>query len=414
NYGWGAVRMPFRIMLPQFWHIESYMPENLQYENVLRHLPLIEMDVYGSGTPVKHYRDWIEHQSYDAYWKAISDEERFHQIEVPAYNMGGWFDIFVDGTVNGYKGLRRHGATEEAREGTRLIIGPWGHGVTQSYGGVDFGEAAVIDLFDLQLQFYDRHLKGLDLAIKSEKPVELFYMGANQWRGEDDWPIPGTEYRKMYFSGDGSANSVRGDGSLQVEPASQNQSDSFLYDPLHAVPTTGGNNCCGTPTQAGPRDQRPIERREDVLVYTSPVLSDPVTVAGPVALTLFASTDGQDTDWMIKLVDVYPDGFSMPISEGILRARFRKGLDEMELLIPDQVYDFTINLTPTANVFLPGHKIRVDITSSNFPQFDRNPNTGLDLGMSAKTRIAKQTVFHGGTRPSHITLPVVPMLVGTK
>jgi putative CocE/NonD family hydrolase len=186
--------------------------------------------------------------------------------------------------------------------------------------------------------------------------------------------------------------------------------DTYRYDPANPVPTTGGNNCCGTPTAAGPIDQRPIERREDILVYTSDYLRDPLTIAGPVRIKLFAATDGPDTDWMIKLIDVYPDGNSMPISEGILRARFHEGLDKIKLLTPDQMYEFDIEMTGTANVFRPGHRIRVDITSSNFPQFDRNPNTGDPLGSSATVRIAKQTIYHGGKNLSHIILPVVPAL----
>jgi len=240
-----------------------------------------------------------------------------------------------------------------------------------------------------------------------EKPVQLFYMGVNRWRSETDWPLPGTEYREMYISSNGSANSVRGDGSLSFTKPVKKASDTYRYDPLNPVPTTGGNNCCGTPTAAGPVDQRPVERREDVLVYTSEFLKDTLTIAGPVKMKLFAATDGKDTDWMIKLTDVYPDGYSMPISEGILRARFREGIDKIRLLTPNQVYEYDIELTGTANAFLPGHRIRIDITSSNFPQFDRNPNTGDPLGSSAVTRVAVQTIHHGGTNLSHVLLPVV-------
>ena len=188
------------------------------------------------------------------------------------------------------------------------------------------------------------------------------------------------------------------------------KNDRYRYDPLSPVPTTGGNNCCGTPTPAGPRDQRPLETREDILVYTSDFLTDSITIAGQVVMKLFAATDGPDTDWMIKLIDVYPDGYAMPVSEGILRARFREGLDQIKLLTPNQTYEYDITMTPTANVFLPGHRIRVDITSSNFPQFDRNPNTGAPLGTDAKTRVAEQTIFHGGRKASNIILPVVPSL----
>ncbi len=407
NYGWGVVRMPNRIMLPQYWHTESYMPENLKYDNVLMHLPLNNMDVTFEGAPVQHYRDWLIHESYDKYWKDISDEERFEKITVPVHTLGGWFDIFLMGTINGYVGMKKHGGSPEARAGARMIIGPWGHGPTRSFGGVDFTPDAFMDMFDLQIRFYDYYLKGINTGLDFEKPVQLFYMGVNKWRSETDWPVPGTKFREMYISGNGPANSVRGSGTLSFTKPVKKASDTYRYDPLNPVPTTGGNNCCGTPTAAGPVDQRPIERREDVLVYTSDFLTDTLTIAGPVRMKLFAATDGKDTDWMIKLVDVYPDGYSMPVSEGILRARFREGLDKIKLLTPNQVYEYDIELTGTANSFLPGHRIRIDITSSNFPQFDRNPNTGDPLGSSALTRVATQTIHHGGTSLSHILLPVV-------
>jgi len=407
NYGWGVVRMPNRIMLPQYWHTEAYTPEELKYDNILRHLPLKDGDLKSAGSTVQHYRDWIEHESYDDYWKSISDEERFDKIKVPTYNSGGWFDIFVMGTINGYVGMRNKGATPEARKGARLIIGPWGHGPSKTFGGVDFTDAALLSQFDLELRFYDYHLKGIKNGLEKEKPVKLFYMGANQWREEDDWPIPGTSFTPIYLNAEGPANSVRGKGTLTFDKPATAGTSTYRYDPQQPVPTTGGNNCCGSPTLSGPRDQRPLEQREDVLVYTSDFLTKSITIAGPVKMKLQAATDGLDTDWMIKLVDVQPNGYAMPVSEGILRARFREGLDKPKLLEPNQVYEYEIELTGTANVFKPGHRIRIDITSSNFPQFDRNPNTGEPLGSSTTTRIANQTIHLGGPKPSHLILPVV-------
>jgi putative CocE/NonD family hydrolase len=410
NYGWGVVRMPNRIMLPQYFHTENYTPEELKYANILMHLPLNDGDLQSAGAVVPHYRDWIKHESYDDYWKSISDEERFNKIDVPTYVSGGWFDIFVMGTINGYVGMKNKGATPEARKGARMIIGPWGHGPSQSFGDVDFTPAALVEQFETELSFFDYHLKGIKNAIETDKPVRLFYMGANQWRSETDWPIPGTKYQELYLGNNGNANSVRGKGTLSFTKPTKTGTDTYQYDPQSPVPTTGGNNCCGTPTPSGPRDQRPLEQREDVLVYTSEFLEKPLTIAGPVKMKLHAATDGPDTDWMIKLVDVHPNGFAMPVSEGILRAKFREGLDKIKLLTPDKVYEYEIEMTGTANVFQPGHRIRVDITSSNFPQFDRNPNTGEPLGTSTKTRIAKQTIHFGSTEISHILLPVVPGL----
>ncbi|MCB0686638.1 MAG: CocE/NonD family hydrolase [Saprospiraceae bacterium] len=407
NYGWGVVRMPHKIMLPQYWHTADYISENLKYDNVLMHLPLMTGDLESGNEAIKHYRDWLTHESYDEYWKSISDEERLDQITVPTHTYGGWFDIFVQGTVNGFVAMKNHGATKEARDGARMIIGPWGHGPSKAFGGIEFGDHAYVDLRQRELDFFDFHLKGIDNGLGEEKPVKIFYMGVNRWSGEDNWPIPGTNFTDLYLQSNGDANSVRGGGHLSFSKPAEAGSDQYRYDPDFPVPTTGGNNCCGTPTPAGPRDQRPIEQREDVLVYTSDFLKDSISIAGQVKMKLFAATDGPDTDWMIKLVDVHPDGYAMPVSEGILRARFHEGLDKISLLNPNQTYAFEIEMTPTANVFLPGHRIRVDITSSNFPQFDRNPNTGAPLGKDAEVRIAQQTIHHGAVKASSIILPVV-------
>lgn len=410
NYGWGVVRMPNRIMLPQYWHTETWTTEDLKYDNILWHLPLKDGDLQSAGYATKHYRDWIQHDSYDDYWKAISDEERFDKIKVPTHTFGGWFDIFLAGTINGYVGMKNKGGSPQARSGARMIIGPWGHGSSQSFGDVDFTPIAQVDQFETELRFFDYHVKGIQNGLDKDLPVRLFYMGANQWRSEADWPIPGTQYQKWYISSNGAANAARGDGMLSpVKPAAAGK-DMYRYDPANPVKTLGGNNCCGTPTPPGPKDQRPLEQRSDVLVYTSDYLDSAVTIAGPVNMKLFAATDGPDTDWMIKLVDVYPNGFAMPVAEGIIRARFREGLDKPKLLKTGEVYAYDISLTGTANVFLPGHRIRIDITSSNFPQFDRNPNTGDPLGANATVRVATQTIHHGGNYDSHIIMPLVPAL----
>jgi hypothetical protein len=406
NYGWGVVRMPNRIMLPQYWHTETWAPEELRYDRILYHLPLITGDLQSAGYAVAHYREWLKHQSYDAYWKAVSDEERLDRITVPVHTFGGWFDIFLAGTLNGFTGMRARGGSERARRESRMIVGPWGHGASRKFGDIDFGEHAFVDQFERELRWFDHYLKNVDNGIDRQPPVRIFYMGANTWRDAQDWPVPGTRYVPYYLSSGGRANSLRGNGRLGTAMPSGAPSDSYTYDPNLPVPTLGGNNCCGTPTIAGPKDQRPVESREDVLVYTSEVLTQPLTIAGPVKMKLWASTGGRDTDWMVKLVDVHPNGQAFNIAEGMLRARFRSGLDKMELLEPERVYEFTVDLAGTANVFLPGHRLRVDVTSSNFPQFDRNPNTGEDLGASSGTLAVRQVVHHTGGRPSHVLLPV--------
>jgi len=400
NYGWGVVRMPNRIMLPQYWHTETWSPPELKYETVLSHLPLNDMDLRSAGTAVPHFREWLKHEDYDEYWRSISDEELYRKVKVPVHTSGGWYDIFLNGTINGFVGMRRSGGSELARTGSKMTIGPWGHGPSQKFGDIDFGPQAHRKLFDRELRWFDYHLKATDNGIDKEPPVEIFYMGVNKWRHEQDWPIPGAKATPFFLAAH---------RSLAAQKPDVSATERYRYDPSKPVPTLGGNNCCGTPTAAGPKDQRPIESREDVLVFTGEALKEPIAIAGPISMKLFAATDGRDTDWMIKLVDVYPDGFAMNIAEGILRSRFRKGLDKMELLTPNQVYEFDIDMAGTANVFQAGHRIRIDIMSSNYPQFDRNPNTGDPLGASNRTRIANQTVLIGGSRASHVILPIVPM-----
>ena len=401
NYGWGVVRMPNRIMLPQNWHTGKEAVPELAYEKILKHLPLSTGDLRSANYAVKHYRDWIEHPSYDDYWKAISDEERFDKVKVPIHTSGGWFDIFLAGTINGYTGMRARGGSPDARSKTRMVIGPWGHGQSQKFGDIDFGHDADHKLIDYELRFFDHHMKGAQNGLDTELPVKIFYMGAaNKWKFEKDWPIPGTQYTNWYLHQGGRLRPTAPDATTTT---------NYRYDPEDPVPTLGGNNCCGSPTVAGPVDQQPLQNRADIARFISDPLDQPLAIAGPLKMKLHASTDGPDTDWMIKLLDVHPDGRAYPMAEGMLRARFRNGIDKPSLLKPDEVYEFTIDLVGTAVVFAKGHTIRVDVMSSNFPQFDRNPNTGEASGASAKLRAAKQTIHHSKAKPSHIVLPVVPL-----
>ena len=399
NFGWGVVRMPFRIMQPQLYFTGPDAAPELRYETLLKHLPLETMDERAFQHPVQHWRDWVQHESYDAYWKAISDEEDFDRVQVPVMTQGGWFDIFLAGTINGYVGARNKGANDRVKRYSRMVIGPWGHGPSRKYGDLDFGPDADRTLFQYEQRWHDFHLKGIDNGVGAEPPVQIFYMGVNRWRGEQDWPVPGTAYTRWHLQ--------PGDGLAPAAPTGADASSSYRYDPNDPVPTTGGNNCCGSPTIAGPVDQAPLDARKDIVRFTSEPLKEPVTIAGPVKMDLHATTDGRDTDWMVKLVDVHPDGKAYPMAEGILRARFREGLDKPSLLTSGQAYRYEIDMVGTALVFQPGHRIRVDITSSNFPQFDRNLNTGDPLGKGTKPRVAQQTIHHSASRPSAIVLPVV-------
>jgi putative CocE/NonD family hydrolase len=238
--------------------------------------------------------------------------------------------------------------------------------------------------------------------------VKLFVMGRNEWVYEQEYPLARTDYRPFYFTSHGGANSDKGNGGLSWTKPAAAAPDRFSYDPAKPVPSLGGNNCCGTPTPAGPKDQRPIESRQDILIYTSDALQEELEVTGPVKVVLYASSDAVDTDFVAKLVDVHPDGASYNMAEGIVRARYRDSLSAPALMKPGEVYRFEIDLVGTSIAFQKGHRIRVHVTSSHFPQFDRNPNTGAKFGTTAEIKVAQQTVYHDAERPSHIVLPVIP------
>jgi len=376
----------------------------------MKHMPLREFPMFRMGAP--YFFDWLEHPSYDDYWRRICIEEHHPKINVPALNIGGWYDIFQGGTVRNFLGMRSRGGSESARAGQRLIVGPWSHAVPfqNLVGGVDFGyqtSAISADMDGLQLRFFDRHLKGIgdsDLA-----PVRIFVMGINRWREEKEWPIPGTEFRRYYLHSRGRANSMYGDGALSTQPPGAEPPDHFLYNPNDPVPTVGGPLCCyAGALQGGAFDQSSVEHRADVLVYSTEPLSEDVEVTGPIVVTLFAASSAPDTDFTAKLVDVGPCGMARNLTDGIIRARFRESQSEQKLLSPGKVTQFTIDLWNTANVFKAGHRIRLEISSSNFPRFDRNPNTGNDPFTDSEARPAMQTVMHDRAYPSHITLPIVP------
>jgi putative CocE/NonD family hydrolase len=405
NFGWGPVRQESRIMQNTGMHTAG--PESISYDKILWSLPLSDMQKL-AGRNAQFYRDWISHPDYDAYWKKINAEEMFDQIPIPVHTFGGFFDIFSQGTVRGFTGVAKRGATETARKGSNMVIGPWGHGSSRKFGDLDFGAHGHVDAHALELRWFDYWLKGVQNGLDKEPPVKLYVMGRDEWRLENEFPLARTQYKNLYLHSGGRANGAQGDGSLTWEAPGDERPDSYRYDPENPVPSLGGNNCCGTPTPAGPKDQRPIENRPDVLVYTSGYLQEPVEVTGLVKLVLHASSDALDTDFVAKLIDVYPDGRSFNMAEGILRARYREGTDKPRLLEPGKTYGMTIDMVATSVEFRRGHRIRLDITSSHFPQFDRNPNTGEEFGKGTAVKVARQTIHHSRTSATHLVLPVIP------
>jgi putative CocE/NonD family hydrolase len=387
--------------------------QSIEYHNwteAFRAIPLIEMDQL-AGRALDFWKDWIQHPTDDDYWAAMNDEKRWNEIASPAFNMGGWYDLYAQHTFVNFNGLHQHGRTPEARQ-SKLIVGPWPHSLSTSSrtGDVDFGADSMADLEALELRWFDYWLKGIDNGVVDEPPLRLFIMGVNQWRDEHEWPLARTTWQKWYLHSNGRANAVLGDGSLSTEPPQDESSDRFVYDPRYPVQTMGGNNCCSPHIVPwGPYDQRPVEMRGDVLCYTTAPMETDMEVTGPIKAILYAATDGLDTDWTAKLVDVAPTGYAMNLCDGIIRARYRESFTNPTLLEPNTVYEYEIDVGVTGNVFRKGHSIRLEISSSNFPRFDRNPNTGRAFGMDAEMRQAQQTVYHSREYPSHIILPVIPV-----
>jgi putative CocE/NonD family hydrolase len=382
-------------------------------------LPLNSFSPFRSHAP--YYYDWLAHPDYDAYWQQVDVEQRFAEVTVPVLNTGGWYDAFAMGTMRSFQGVRADGGTAAAREGTQLVMTCCGHTGTQ--GLIDWGPEA--HAFDTKMssgrdvsgfrRWFDHHLKGVDNGADTDPTVRLFVMlppdtgtqGSGFELMADQYPLPNASPTRFHLQSGGLANTRHGDGTLSRD-APAGPPDRFVYDPRHPVPTMGGNLCCGDFLRRGALDQADVELREDVLVYTSPPLTEPLTVIGPVLVALSAASSAPDTDFTAKLVDVHLDGIAHNVLDRIVRARYRRGSKlPPSLITPNDVYEYTIDLGHTATVFRVGHRIRLEISSSNFPHFDRNPNTGHPFGQDAEIALASQTIYHDATHASYLELPVV-------
>ncbi len=371
--------------------------------------PPVDANQESLASLAPYFLDWIAHPSYDDYWKQWSIEAHFADIMVPQLTVAAWYDIFQDGSLRNYIGVKAHGGSDAARRGQHLRVIVGGHaGNGPKIGDVDFGEAARVDEDEITIGWYDYLFKG----VKNEfagKPVKIFVMGANQWRDEDDWPLIRATSTKYFLHSSGKANSLRGDGTLSTTAPGTETADSYVYDPANPVATIGGPLCCDSDRLApGPRDQRPVEARDDVLVYSTAPFAEDTEVTGAVTLDLYARSSAVDTDFTAKLVDVWPNGFAQNLTDGVIRARYRSSPEKPELMTPGQIYRFTIDVWSTSNVFKKGHSLRLEIASSNFPRFDRNLNTGEDNGRGQRFISATNTVLHDAEHPSALIVPVVP------
>jgi putative CocE/NonD family hydrolase len=407
-YHGGAFEFGFNL----FWvHLMTSPKARGSLDEHYRHLPISAPPLLEESPAGDFYREWLAHPTYDEHWQALSLRGRYGDVHMPAYNVGGWFDIFLGGTLENFTRVRDEGGSPAARQGSRLLVGPWGHG--SAFGAYpdhrfkEFGAAGNVDLADMQLRFFHTHLVS-EGRQEEQAPVRIFVMGENVWRDEREWPLARAEQERWFLHGDANG----GAGSLSLEAPGPEAGDEYVYDPRDPAPTLGGPTSLPGKMMrpsAGPVDQRPLEERPDVLVYSSAPLEEPLEVTGPLELVLFAATSARDTDFVGKLCDVDPDGCSRILAEGVIRARYREGFEEAVPVEPEQAYEYRIDLVATSNVFLAGHRIRLDVTSSSFPRFDRNAGSGKQLGEDSEDSLttARQRVFHDADRASHLLLPVV-------
>jgi putative CocE/NonD family hydrolase len=369
-----------------------------------RSRPLAEIGALRTLLPA--WQDWLEHPGRDEFWRAVSIAEHHPALDLPALHVGGWFDLFLRGTLANFAGMSAAGAQQ------RLIIGPWAHAVYyDALGEVDYGGSAAVaalDLTRIHLDWFATHLAEAP-APQPAPTVSIFVMGENVWRTEDAFP-PARARTELWYLHPGPD----GVGRLDTEtPGADEGFSGFVYDPADPVPTVGGATLLPgfyVGFNAGQRDQRAVEQRSDVLSFTSPAVPEPLELCGPVGMVLHAATDAADTDWTAKLVDVHPDGRALNVCDGIIRARYRTGSEQPELIPPGAVREFSIDMGATSLVLAPGHALRVEISSSNFPRFDAHPNTADPIAAVAADElvVARQQIWHSAEHPSRLEVSTVP------
>lgn len=429
NYhdGWVYLGGAFQQWFDQTWTsilaqntAERYFKGITSTTEDVRALPLSNYRVFNLEKPLEpgdltpkfapYYLDWLAHPGYDSYWEPWSIEDHYRDIRVPSLTVAAWYDIFLGGSLRNYAGVMTEGGSETARKNQKLLITIGGHaGSGRKIGAVDFGPAA--DAFDesnITLEWYDYLFKGARNRFATGRPVKIFVMGRNEWRDEEGWPLRRARSTTYYLHSDGKANSRTGGGVLSTGHPVAEPSDRYVYDPQNPVPTVGGPLCCDGHQPPGPRDQQTVEGREDVLVYSTPPFASDTEVTGPVSVALYATSSAVDTDFTAKLVDVDEKGIARNLTEGIVRARYREMQGKSELMSPGTVYRFSIDLWATSNVFFAGHRLRLEISSSNFPRFDRNLNVGESPGQVVTPVSATNTVLHDAVHPSALILPLVP------
>ena len=408
----GALQAGHRLL----WLAENLTPPSharALFTSYIDHVPLQTADVLATGSVLPEWRKAMAHPSYDWYWNRLSVRQKIHQIKIPVLSWGGWFDEYAESDLDAFSRLAKQTTTVET------WIGPWCHDPSWTFPTRDFGARSRMFIRVKQLAWFDRWLgpeaKGQHHAQSpaENSTVHIFVMGPNLWRDEHEWPLARTHATPLYLSSGGHANAASGDGALQWQPETEPETgsvpDTFIYDPKHPVPTAGGAICCQPAVlPPGPLDQSLIEKRNDVLVYTTSPLREELEVTGIIKVLLYVSTSANDTDFTAKLVDLSPEGQPLLVTDGIQRLRYRLSLDRPVLVRKNAAYQVTVDAGVTSYVFAPGHSIRLEVSSSNFPRFDRNLNSARPVAEESNFTKAKQTVYHESAYPSTLILPVIP------
>lgn len=403
-----------RPILAQYFNPAPTLPE-ADLQSVLWSLPVIDMPVRAGAMAYTDWNDMLTRGYDDPWWSDsgyLTDKSR---TDVPALSIGSWYDPNIEHTLYRFNLLRRNSVSESARKNQFVIISPTQHCNSEEatektvVGERDLGDAR-LGHFEIYQRWFEYWLLGKRNGITDIAPVQYYLMGRNEWKSSNQWPLESTRYEKYFLNSDGQANSRFGDGRLLLQMANENAaSDEYIYDPATPVPSKAGPNgsLSGGP-MAGPVDQRDLEMRHDILVYSTEPLDDDLEVTGPIKVVLYVSSSARDTDFTAKLLDVYPDGRALNITEGILRARYRDGYAKPVWMEPGLVYELAFELRPTSNAFLRGHQIRLEVSSSNFPRYDRNLNTGGRNYDETEWEIANNKVYHSTKYPSHLVLPTIP------
>lgn len=370
----------------------------------------------GNPAVAPWYFDWIRNSTYNDSWRNRSIRERYQNVQVPVLNMEGWYDAFLAGGIENFTGMVDKGGTPDARQNQRLVIGPWDHlGWGRPTSTIaprldQLGPVANSPINELMLAWYDHFLKGVDNGVAGHPRVDYYVMGANRWKTAPSWPLPQTQWKTYYFNGGGAIGVGGRTGKLAGKaPTGPAAADHYLYDPTDPAPSIGGHSCCGVGTgPQGPFDQAAVEQRSDVLTYDTEPLTADTELTGPTTVTLWASSTAPDTDFVARLEVLAPDGSSVNLNNGIIRASFRDSLTTPTPIVPGQPYRFTIEIWPTSYQFKAGDRIRIAVSSSDYPQYAPNPNTGEPFGESTRTEQATQTIYQDPDHPSSVTLPIIP------